>query len=276
MGKMKDALRKLGFKVNGKTPSGDSTAKIIDDIAENYEGGSGGGVEYITVSIDGGTLTAEQLTKVFDNGIVKEGVFFRLDNIILVSSGHPREQVFNSTVINGKCYSMEVDEFTGVYTVTEVSVGGGSEANLYVHTIAIEGQYDSGCSVQLVTPDSNQYDYFSLAEYIMNRGIPVYEGEGEVSDPTYWYIPTSGVLVIPPQTEEGDATYGVASRLIATVVGSGSEEQDYNLRIAGIGFDGNQAGDDYSVVQDVVTPMVQANNNEEEEPPVEEGPATEE
>lgn len=37
MGKMKDALKKLGFKVNGKEPSGDSNAKLIDSIAEDAD-----------------------------------------------------------------------------------------------------------------------------------------------------------------------------------------------------------------------------------------------
>ena len=123
-----------------------------DDFELQLEGG-GSDVEYITVSIDGGTLTAEQLAKVFHNGFVKKGVFFRIDNIILVSSGHPRKQVFNSTVINGEYYSMEVDEFTGVYTITEHTVGGIEFINLTFDTTEI----DLETARKLVGSNNNNY-----------------------------------------------------------------------------------------------------------------------
>lgn len=42
MGKMKDAFKKLGFKMNGKEPSGETISEVINSIANDYTGGSGG------------------------------------------------------------------------------------------------------------------------------------------------------------------------------------------------------------------------------------------
>lgn len=42
MGKITEKLRKLGLKVNGTTPTGETISETIDSIADDYEGGSGG------------------------------------------------------------------------------------------------------------------------------------------------------------------------------------------------------------------------------------------
>lgn len=41
MGKITEKLRKLGLKINGTTPTGETISETIDAIADDYEGGSG-------------------------------------------------------------------------------------------------------------------------------------------------------------------------------------------------------------------------------------------
>ena len=42
MGKINDALKKTGLKVNGKEPSGKTAGEILDNFAEDYAGGGSG------------------------------------------------------------------------------------------------------------------------------------------------------------------------------------------------------------------------------------------
>ena len=52
-----DSLKKLCEKVTGKTSEATTTAGVISDIADNYTGGSGGGV--LSTDATGYTSTIE-------------------------------------------------------------------------------------------------------------------------------------------------------------------------------------------------------------------------
>lgn len=47
MGKFLDALKNIGAKVNGKTPTSTTTVAVLNEIANDYQGGGGGTQLYL-------------------------------------------------------------------------------------------------------------------------------------------------------------------------------------------------------------------------------------
>ncbi len=132
-----ESLRKLGLKVNGEEPTSNNVGNVINEIANEYTGGGGGGTSIYTIDYSGATILddhaelaitsaqaeeiAAQPAIILDFGSASEA--FGADSILFNNTG----SYFASTFIGGTsqngdyiyCWRVEINSNILILTMLQ-------------------------------------------------------------------------------------------------------------------------------------------------------------
>ena len=155
MGKFLDALKNLGNKLNGTTPSSTTTVAVINEIADDFANGTTATKEYVN-SLMSGALKRAIVEELPTTDIDPNTIYMVLDT-----------EATSGNVYNEYLYIEETWELIGT---TEMVTN-----HLYRHDIVIKNPKDSShnavFNLTLYTNSETAFDLTTLISYLGTKNI---------------------------------------------------------------------------------------------------------
>lgn len=151
MGKFLDALKNLGNKLNGTTPSSTTTVAVINEIADDFANGTTATKAYVN-SLMSGALKRAIVEELPTEDIDTNTIYMVLD-----------ETAAQGNVYNEYLYINEAWELIGT---TEVQT-----PHLYAHYINMQITSSQHTNLTIYTNDNTQFTVDTLLEWLTTNGF---------------------------------------------------------------------------------------------------------